>query len=621
MTQNHSVQHDYMSDLLNNISLSTTWEIAVSLSVELTSPMWFIIIDRWINMKEERMMYHRKNANTVYVYSENRVSPRQHNEWAKVIIDTIWSVNYAHDNGFEQMYIFRKSMTDIIVKWGQFYINQEMVTIPDLDTELWTQHLAYGQDNYIYIHDSDYLILTTPDDTKYLVGIVSVEVSGSISVIDISNTLPMSQGLSDADRLKLDQLNHNAYEKLAMKVWAVRIPMYADDDHYPSEKAVSEAIATRQETELGKWLSSNDYTDQEKQDLQDLVNLDLANANFDKLQILWGSWILVQDLWDDGYRIKTSTNNAMWTTGEHIDIYPLDDRAQIIYRDTQKYVILEDEYRSGLYGNSKFKDASNPSIAVYYYNPNNAGKMAIDTHIRVVNGLGVMTEVHQSIPYTVDLVKGHGVFDLKPESFTGLDYINSTVMYINLHRVGAHVTDVNWVDFNDILNDKDSVKWEVRIKSMYIDYEQEIDLPQAWYAYVHDQFPALNNWYVNHDIWVMDLVIQCYNELNEPIEHNWYTYSDDDNIIINFSAPVEWRAVILSAGWFAPAPLMEDKNYEQIFSEINGWANFTHSLNKYPSIMVIDDTWNEIITNITHIDRNNVAVTWTGIHTWTFIAN
>jgi len=176
MSANHKTQYDYQASLLSEVPITSTWEIAIHLSVEIESDMWFIVIDRWINLKEERMMYHRKEQNTVFVYWIQRSLPVHHDVGALVILDAVWSINYWLDNTFQQMYIYQKSLSDIVVKGWEFYINGNRVVIPDLDTELWTQHLTPWTENNIYIKDNEYFITTDDVDTDYLVWIIYVDV-------------------------------------------------------------------------------------------------------------------------------------------------------------------------------------------------------------------------------------------------------------------------------------------------------------------------------------------------------------------------------------------------------------------------------------------------------------
>lgn len=620
MTQNHTLQHDYIADLLNTVPLSSTWEIEISLSVEISSDMGFIVIDRWVNLKEEYMMFHRKNANTVFVYSENRSSPRFHDIGAKVILDTIESLNYAHSNTFQQMYVFRKSDSDLIVKGGWFFIDKQYVIIEDLDTEVWDL-LSPGEDNYIYIKDNAYFVTTTIDENLYPVAIISMGMGGTIANIERQNVFVIWNWITPEDQEKLNLLNANAYEKFSNKTTSIRSLLIADDIKYPTEKAVAQLVNTKIDKQTWFWLSKNDFSNTHKEWLEALLELNLQNISTNKSPIVAWPWILVQDLWDAWYRIKTSMNNGVGTTGEHIEVMTIDGRSKVKYSDEQRYVILEDEYRSGFFGSTKFKDAINPSITVYYHNPNEAGNIMIDTHIRVVNGLWVMTESHRSIPYSVAVVNWHGAFELHPNSFNGLDFTNSTVMYIKVSRVWAYITDTNGWEFNTILNDLDTVSGEIRIKSMYIDYEYTIELPQAWYAYNHDQFIASDTWTVVHGLNTKRIIIQCYDADENPIREDSFLLIDDDTIDITFSAAVSGTAVILSSGWAAPDTSGDDKNYEEPFSSLSGGGVFTHSLWKYPSVMVLDSNGKEIICEITHQDKNTVLIVWTWTYTGRVVAN
>ena len=538
MSANHKTQYDYQASLLSEVPITSTWEIAIHLSVEIESDMWFIVIDRWINLKEERMMYHRKEQNTVFVYWIQRSLPVHHDVGALVILDAVWSINYWLDNTFQQMYIYQKSLSDIVVKGWEFYINGNRVVIPDLDTELWTQHLTPWTENNIYIKDNEYFITTDDVDTDYLVWIIYVDVWGNILNIDMVRQLMMGNWLSDSDKLKLDWLNSDLYEKLSNKTSIVRDALLSDDTKYPTEKAVATELELKVDKVAGMWLSHNSFTTQEKTLLNELWALNLNDIDFSKLHSLrqnirdisdasteeWVSelgiatklwdyvlkdwdkvlsdnnfsdsdkeklnnaitslnnidntedveitawvWIWVNDLWNWKFNIESTLESWDSSTSEYINIEKMWHSTEL-YLDEQKYVVLWDKMRSWFGWATKFKNWKDPIVKVFYFNPNNAGKLLIDTHTRVVSATGISNEVHKSIPYQVDIVQWHWVFELKEETFEWLNFINSNTMYIRVNRVWAFVTDVHWSEFNTVLDDLDTVVWEIRIKSMYIDY-------------------------------------------------------------------------------------------------------------------------------------------------------
>ena len=56
-----------------------------------------------------------------------------------------------------------------------------------------------------------------------------------------------------------------------------------------------------------------------------------------------------------------------------------------------------------------------------------------------------------------------------------------------------------------------------------------------------------------------------------------------------------------------------DKHYEHVQGVANATWNVAHNLNKFPSVMVIDSSDNEVIGDITYTDNNNLVITFTAI--------
>ena len=144
------LMNEYITTLHSNVSFSSTWEIAIHLNKEIESEMWFIVIDRDNDMKEERMFFHRKNGSVVYVYSVNRHSPKQHTAWANVILDYTWTINYLSDISFPQWYIYKIENNKAIITWWEFFINSQRVVINDLILD---SQFQYWVVNNIYIKD------------------------------------------------------------------------------------------------------------------------------------------------------------------------------------------------------------------------------------------------------------------------------------------------------------------------------------------------------------------------------------------------------------------------------------------------------------------------------------
>jgi len=186
MTQ--SLQHDYISDLLIWITDASTWEIAIYLSEPISSDKWFIIIDRWINLQEERLFFHRADnsvSNIVYVYWINRTVPTAHTSGSKVILDTISSINYTLDNIHHQFYIYKKSTSEVIITWGKWFRKWVSFTVADIDTSLWlvNQVLILNSINYVYVLEWVLYISDTDDGTKYIVWEIDVSITGNVNDI------------------------------------------------------------------------------------------------------------------------------------------------------------------------------------------------------------------------------------------------------------------------------------------------------------------------------------------------------------------------------------------------------------------------------------------------------
>ena len=52
-------------------------------------------------------------------------------------------------------------------------------------------------------------------------------------------------------------------------------------------------------------------------------------------------------------------------------------------------------------------------------------------------------------------------------------------------------------------------------------------------------------------------------------------------------------------------------SYEEEFVD-RTFLTVTHNMNKYPSVVVMDSTMRQVVTEVTYIDRNRLDVSWTG---------
>lgn len=682
--------HNYISTLLQPVPLTATWEIAVALAHEIDAQMWFIVIDRDINMKEERMFFHRKNANTVYVYSVNRDAPRYHDVWANVILDVLSSVNYAIDTWFPQMYIFKKSNTSVIVTGWNYFINNQMVKIPETEFNTFVNWV----ENNIYIKDNQYYVTNVNHSDLYLVGKVYIDIAWNVVDIDMARTLNIWEWMTKEEREKLASINPNEYERISNKIAEIRSPNEATHINYPTEKAVAleleklvpkdwdkkltdenftklekdflewlrwlwlenldfsqlhklrtniravalashneavseraiaEKLANYVEKEAGKWLSANDLTNEllkliehyrankdkylklerdvidtirptknasrekvpteravaealdkkvDKEPWKGLSEINFTKEMLDKLNSLgqhektpieaW-TWIEVTDLWEDGYRISSNILTQVDTYGWSIDIFPM-YHWKVKYIDEQKYIILQDHMRSWFYWQATFKGGKNPTVKVYYNNPWKEWKIMIDTHIRIIKADWTISETHHTIPYDVEIKHNHWMFVLKPESFRWLDYTDAEVMFIKVYRVWSHYTDKHWNEFNIKLDDLDTLKWEIRFKSMYLTYEAVKSKDEEIVDKVIDKLKddnSLVEWYT----W--DLIDSNCNIIAK-IE-NWLLKSVENSLWDN-TWEVKWLNVaykILNS--------IEDRNLASIVTE-NKLVNYVYIL-------------------------------------------
>ncbi len=726
---NHRLQHEYLWQLLATVPSTATWEVPIVLSVELDSPMWFIVIDKNIDLKEERLFYHRKTSNIVYVYWVNRSLPVVHDIWSQVVLDPTSSINYILDNLEEQNYIYQKSEQDVIIKWGNFFINWEMVEIPDLDTE-WAWLLVLWQDNNVYIDlDNWEFVITTDELTdKFYIWEIFVELSWNISWIDTVKTKNISNWLSSDLKDKLINIDTDLYERLANKTTTIRDISLASDILYPTELAVATWLDWKVDKIAGKWLSTNDFTDLLKDWLDDLLWLDLSWDDYEKLanktttirdislasdilyptELAVATWLdwkvdkiagkglstndftdLLKDkldwlenitwlenaIWEKGITVSVSDWVAtIWldyvtmtsTWAKNISVFPIwgtaahwQNEREIL--DTQMYIVLPDEVRSWFYWDVNISWITSINRLRVYTQWSENWKMLIQTHIRVVDLEWNLSCKRISIPYQVDINTGHSYFDLKPESFTWLDLQDWNTMYVQIFRHWVWATDPEFTQNWDI-DDYDTLTTEVRVKSMYINYEIDsipdnqiivqdewisltpsniinfiwdwvvatynnwvIDVTIPWWIdsdtgnkmYIHNELSANNIWNITHPLNTEDIILQCYDENNNPIEINNYDIIDASNIQIELTDSIKWKCVILwktnISSWWLPWSMYIHTQW----STSNTWS-MSHGLDTEDIILQCYDQNNNPIqiNDYTIVDSNNVTINLTDSISW-----
>jgi hypothetical protein len=141
-----------------------------------------------------------------------------------------------------------------------------------------------------------------------------------------------------------------------------------------------------------------------------------------------------------------------------------------------------------------------------------------------------------------------------------------------------------------------------------------------WSMYIHNQWSANNTWNISHWLDTEDIILQCYDSSNNPILIDDYTIVDSNNITLNLTWTVDWRCVVLwqSEPWTSS---VDDKNYTESFTNISWWITITHNLNKYCSVVVVDDTLTQIICSVKYTNLNTVDITWVWSNTWMVICN
>lgn len=100
-------------------------------------------------------------------------------------------MNYIISQTYEQTFIYKKDLSEIIITGGNFYITSENVSVAEVDTSVHTanQTLAANSTNYIYVKNGAYYITTTVDDTLFLIATVVTALSGVINSINKYNTV------------------------------------------------------------------------------------------------------------------------------------------------------------------------------------------------------------------------------------------------------------------------------------------------------------------------------------------------------------------------------------------------------------------------------------------------
>lgn len=172
------LQKNYKANLTSTLASTNSWEIEVRLNIAPVSETGFLLFEPWVAWKEETCYYHRISWTYAYIYWVNRDNPTTHAIWSSVMLsNSIDTLNYLLDFISQAPYIFKKTTTDIIIKWWQFYINNVLVTINDIDTSVDIENkvLIPNKTNYITIKDNDYFINDVYNATLYPIADIVVD--------------------------------------------------------------------------------------------------------------------------------------------------------------------------------------------------------------------------------------------------------------------------------------------------------------------------------------------------------------------------------------------------------------------------------------------------------------
>lgn len=189
--QNLFLKKDYKTYLTVILTNTVTWEIGITLNDSSESKMWYLLLEPWTT-EEESIFYHRRDWNTVYCYGVNRSNPVEHAVNAIVYMaNSIDYMNYIISQTYEQTFIFKKSLSHVIITGGSFYIWGENIIIDEIDTSDWITNktLISNANNYLYLKDWDYYISSVLDTSLMMIAKIITALDGTITSIEKYNTI------------------------------------------------------------------------------------------------------------------------------------------------------------------------------------------------------------------------------------------------------------------------------------------------------------------------------------------------------------------------------------------------------------------------------------------------
>lgn len=190
---NVNLKRDYQAYVTDLIPATVSGEYWVTVSSEPESSMWYLYVEPWTENKET-IFYHRSLWNTVWFYQVNRSAWLEHPDNSPVLLaNSIDYMNYILWQTNEQLFLYKKSETDLVIKGWKFYIASQLVTISDLDTEdeLEWKTLINDALNYIYIdtENLDFLITDEVNNNFFLVATVLINAGWVITNVNKDKVL------------------------------------------------------------------------------------------------------------------------------------------------------------------------------------------------------------------------------------------------------------------------------------------------------------------------------------------------------------------------------------------------------------------------------------------------
>ena len=178
-------QKNYKANLTATLQNTNSGEVEVKLSIETLSDTWFLLFEPG-TVREETCFFHRKVGTSVFIYWVNRDNPVQHIiSTAVMLTNSIDGMNYIVSLFGEGGYIFKKDTFNIIVLWWNYFIDNILVVVPNIDTSVISenQNLFTNATNYIYIKNWLFYIKSIVESWLYLIWTIIVNSGGVITSI------------------------------------------------------------------------------------------------------------------------------------------------------------------------------------------------------------------------------------------------------------------------------------------------------------------------------------------------------------------------------------------------------------------------------------------------------